>query len=619
MFENINLKYYNGQDSYNDGDVENDILNIVLNNDGNDDYRAILDNNDNWFVFANLVPERRNLLEWYNFKPNSSIIEIGAGPGAITSVLCEKSSKVTAVELSYRRAKINSVRNSKYKNLEIMVGNLNDMEFDIKYDYAVLVGVLEYASAFTNTKNPYVDFLKNIKKLLKDDGIIIIAIENRYGLKYFAGAHEDHTGQIFDGIEGYRNVNWVRTFGKLEITNILKDSGFSYTSFYYPYPDYKTPRVIFSDSRLPAVDDILDYNTPNYDYDKLSFFNEKLALDGIVKNKQYDFFANSFLIFASAKEFDNECSFIKYNRYRDNKFQIETSINSSKKIFKKALKPEGIEHLQNMVKYYNYVKSNFNNINIAESYMIADDVLYMEYIEGDSLKNILKTSIESNDIEKYKFYFNKYIELLKSFNIIEIDYSRLKDFENIFSDYYSDLHGPAMEYANLDLTFSNIIVDQNDNFYIIDYELCFNFYCPLYYIISRVINDFVANICCSFENTKFIYDILSEYYPIYINNIDYMLDKYLKTDMKLWNYLGTSDNTTRKSQLKNITDYRQNISNLKSEIESLNNKHKLEIESLNNHYISEIEVIRNNVNRLAWWIPIRKLRDKFRENIFNKD
>ena len=564
MFENINLKYYNGQDSYNDGDIENDILNIVLNNDGSDDYITILDNNDNWFVFANLVPERRNLLEWYNFKPNSSIIEIGAGPGAITGLLCENSSKVTAIELSYRRAKINSVRNSKYKNLEIMVGNLNDMEFDIKFDYAVLVGVLEYASAFTNTKNPYVDFFKNIRKLLTDDGIIIIAIENRYGLKYFAGAHEDHTGQIFDGIEGYRNVNLVRTFGKLEITNILKDSGFNYTSFYYPYPDYKTPRLIFSDSRLPSVDDILDYNTPNYDYDKLSFFNEKLALDGIVKNKQYDFFANSFLIFSSSKRFDNECSFVKYNRYRYNKFQIETSINNSKKVFKKALKPEGIKYLEDMVKYYNYIKSNFNNINIAESYMIADNVLCMEYIEGDSLKNILKNCIENNDIEKYKFYFNKYIELLKSFNIIEIDYSDLKEFENIFSNYYSDLHGPAMEYANIDLTFSNIIVDKNDNFYIIDYELCLNFYCPLYYIISRAVDDFIYNICCNDENTKIIYGVLSEYYPIY-KDTDKIIIKHLKTELKLIDFFGTSITSTRENQLK------------------------------------------NNVNKLAWWIPIKKM------------
>ena len=184
--------------------------------------------------------------------------------------------------------------------------------------------------------------------------------------------------------------------------------------------------------------------------------------------------------------------------------QIETSINNSKKVFKKALKPEGIKYLEDIVKYYNDVKSNFDNINIAESYMIADNVLCMEYIKRDSLKNILKNCIENNNIEKYKFYFNKYIELLKSCNIIEMDYSNLKEFENIFSNYYSDLNCYAMEYANIDLTFSNIV-------------------------------------------------------------------------------------------------------------------DKLEIESLNNQYISEIKAIKNNINKLALWIPIRKWRDNFRNKMLNTD
>lgn len=299
MFENINLQYYSGKDLYNDGDIEEKILKIVTNHETNNDYRDILKVNNDWIIFANLTSERRNLLEWYSFKEKSSVLEIGAGPGAITGLLCEKTNKVTAVELSYRRAKINSVRNSKYNNLEIIVGNLNDMKFEDKFDYGVLIGVLEYASSFTNTNNPHVDFLNKIKNLLNKDGVLIIAIENRYGLKYFAGAHEDHTGNRFDGIEGYRNINWVKTFGKREIINILNQAGFSNCKFYYPYTDYKTPRLIFSDDRLPTVDDFLTDNTPNYDYDKLVFFNERLAIEGIIKNQQYDFFANSFLIFAS--------------------------------------------------------------------------------------------------------------------------------------------------------------------------------------------------------------------------------------------------------------------------------------------------------------------------------
>ena len=36
--------------------------------------------------------------------------------------------------------------------------------------------------------NPFENFLKKIKSLLKPDGKLIVAIENKYGLKYWCGA-----------------------------------------------------------------------------------------------------------------------------------------------------------------------------------------------------------------------------------------------------------------------------------------------------------------------------------------------------------------------------------------------------------------------------------------------
>ena len=37
-----------------------------------------------------------------------------------------------------------------------------------------------------------------------NNGNIIIAIENRYGMKYWAGCREDHNGEFFSGIENYQ-------------------------------------------------------------------------------------------------------------------------------------------------------------------------------------------------------------------------------------------------------------------------------------------------------------------------------------------------------------------------------------------------------------------------------
>ena len=118
------------------------------------------------------------------------------------------------MELSRRRAEINFARNSEKENLTIMVGNLNDMTFPENFDYVVVNGVLEYAMSFTEGKTPYETFLKEMGEYLKPEGKLLIAIENRLGLKYFAGAPEDHTDIHFFGIDGYPENHSVRTFSK---------------------------------------------------------------------------------------------------------------------------------------------------------------------------------------------------------------------------------------------------------------------------------------------------------------------------------------------------------------------------------------------------------------------
>ena len=235
-------------------------------------------------------------------KKNASVLEIGAGMGAITSTLCQKAGRVVCVELSKRRASAIANRNQTCENLEIIVGNLNDVTFNEKFDYITLVGVLEYANLYTYTENPYVDFLNSIQKFLKKDGKLLIAIENKFGMKYFAGAPEDHSCIKYDGIIGYPQKNRsAMTFGKQELKNLLAEVGLKYTKFYYPLPDYKLPNIVFSDDYLPNEKTIQNYMVYYYEGTKIEF-DEKLAYQQAIKNGVFDIFANSFLVEASSKK-----------------------------------------------------------------------------------------------------------------------------------------------------------------------------------------------------------------------------------------------------------------------------------------------------------------------------
>ncbi|MCT7566401.1 class I SAM-dependent methyltransferase [Aliarcobacter butzleri] len=292
----FNLDYYKGSDLYSDGDVENTILEIVKNNN---DFIDILHNTDDWAILYHLTPIRKNLLDWYDFDKSKTLLEIGGGCGAFSGMFAKKLDKVTVVELSKRRAEIIYNRHKNYNNLEIIAGNLNDVKFEEKFDYVTLIGVLEYAGKFTDGNTPFKTFLENAKSYLKPNGKLLVAIENKFGLKYWAGAREDHTGRFFDSIENYPNDKGIQTFGKDELDNLIKSVGFKETRFYYPMPDYKLPKIIYSDDYLPKTDDLFDIYSPNFDQGRVVLFNEKEAFKNIIKNSQFPFFANSFLVEAS--------------------------------------------------------------------------------------------------------------------------------------------------------------------------------------------------------------------------------------------------------------------------------------------------------------------------------
>lgn len=300
----MNLDYYTGEDLYCDGSTEKDILNYEENY-SEENFNEVFKKDIRWPIFYHLTPLRKNILNWYPFKKDSEVLEIGAGMGAITSTLCDNAGYVTSVDLSKQRATSIANRCKDKENLEIIVGNFNDIEFKKKYDYITLIGVLEYAPLYTGTENAFNDFLDKIKKLLKAEGKLLIAIENQFGMKYFSGAKEDHTAIQYDGITGYENKKGIRTFGKEELKQILNKSGFKYTKFYYPLPDYKLPNKIFSEDYLPNEKTIEDY-TPYCSENTNLNYDEKLAYKEVIKNNMFEFFANSFFIEASESEIETK-------------------------------------------------------------------------------------------------------------------------------------------------------------------------------------------------------------------------------------------------------------------------------------------------------------------------
>lgn len=296
----LDLTYYTGNDEYSDGSIEDELLEMVKNTDESE-YVKLIAKDDRWPILYHLSKDRENILDGFYFSGEEDILEIGSGCGAITGCLAKKGKSVDCIELSKKRSLINAYKNKKYDNINIFVGNFNDIKVNKKYDVITLIGVLEYAQSYIKSSNPYDDFIRKVYKLLKPNGKLYIAIENKFGLKYFAGCKEDHTGKMFDGIENYYDTSGVRTFSYNEIKKLLSDNGFDKTNFYFPFPDYKLPKEIFSEKYLPKIGQLRGL-TKNYDQDRIVLFNEELAFDGIIKSECLNIFSNSFLIEAIKEE-----------------------------------------------------------------------------------------------------------------------------------------------------------------------------------------------------------------------------------------------------------------------------------------------------------------------------
>ena len=326
----LNLDYYTAKDHYSDGDIEETLLKMAQEGKSFEDLPEEEVSFPMVYHFSGL---RENILSWYPLKKADSVLEIGAGCGAITGMLCRKAGHVTSVELSKRRADINYARNRDKENLTIMVGNLNDMTFPEKFDYVVVNGVLEYAMSFTEGKTPYETFLQRIGAYLKPEGRLLIAIENRLGLKYFAGAPEDHTDLHFFGINGYPGNQSVRTFSKNELGELLENSGFPFLRFYYPYPDYKFPTEIFTDESLYTNSYGRSY--PVYTDKTADLFAESEGVKAFEKEKILDSFVNSFLVEAGRTENRDpeEILYVKLNQERKEKFCLLTRIVRKKRLW----------------------------------------------------------------------------------------------------------------------------------------------------------------------------------------------------------------------------------------------------------------------------------------------
>src|ERR1035438_9354735 len=295
-----------GEFSYSDGvEVEERLLSIVANaKDRGTFSQELAESICDWPGEYHFSRFRHCLVRPLDLHAGDKVLELGCGCGAITRFLGEIGANVVAVEGSLARAHVAAERCRELSNVRVVVDDILSFATDERFDCILLIGVLEYAALFSSREKPFEHYLQAVTRFLAPGGRVVIAIENKVGLKYFNGCGEDHIGIPFFGVQDLYGTRTARTFGRRDLIALLSASGLSQLRFYYPFPDYKLPSVVLSENALTdpgfgAIDLLARCHARDYTGSPYRGFDEALAFSVLHTNGLLADLSNSFLIVAT--------------------------------------------------------------------------------------------------------------------------------------------------------------------------------------------------------------------------------------------------------------------------------------------------------------------------------
>ena len=190
----------------------------------------------------------------------STVLDFGSGWGNLTRVAADVAMTVVSMDLTYESLLFSKILGGRDNITFVHGGDGSALPFpDQTFDAVILNGVLEW---IPEGRDPAVSpkavqerFLREMHRILKPDGQIYIGIENRFGLFYWFGVREDHTGLRFGALlpralsNAYSRLLRRRpyrtyTYGYAGYLSLLGDAGFQ-AEIYHPWRDYRDFKEIY--------------------------------------------------------------------------------------------------------------------------------------------------------------------------------------------------------------------------------------------------------------------------------------------------------------------------------------------------------------------------------------
>lgn len=279
---------------------------------------------------------KTGIIQWYDFRNNSSI-------------LCLEEDEI-CVELS----------NKGHKCINCQMGNIfqveNDMKFVHCFDYIIAI------NKFQRSLNP-LELLIHFKNMLKEDGIILIGIDNKFGLRYFCGESDPFTCKVFDGIENYRRYSkddleklGGRLYSKFEIISLIEKAGFSVCKNYAVLPNNDMAQLLFAEGYDP-VEDLAMRLFPIYNTPDTVFLHEELLYKEIIENGMFHQLANSYLFEITNIGKISSATYVTLSSDRGKEHAMSTVIKKEGIVEKFSNYDEGFTKIEKLYLYMKKLQS----------------------------------------------------------------------------------------------------------------------------------------------------------------------------------------------------------------------------------------------------------------------
>lgn len=260
------------------------------------------------------------------------------------------------------------------------------------YDMVVVVDVLEYASNV-----PWL--LSCIKKMLKPDGKLLLAADNRLGIRYFCGDQDAFSGKNYDGIENYKHLQaweWEelegRAYSKAELIRFLEGAGFCRHRFFSVFPRISNPQLLLAEDYEP--NEALDIRVfPEYNNPSTVFLFEEELYPSLMENKLLHPMANGFFIECPLQPQYVPVRQVTLSGERGIENAMATIIRSDGLVEKRVLYPEGRRKLEQLLMNHQYLLAH--GVGMVEM-ELTEDALLMPYVSGIPATDYLRRLLEQD-------------------------------------------------------------------------------------------------------------------------------------------------------------------------------------------------------------------------------